>query len=609
MKKLTLVFAIISLLSIASCGKTEEVIVKKIEKTPLLIQTQVVWKKTESYSVEKSARLTAWSSLTLAAESVGEVSTISVKEWSKIKRWTRLISLRDTVNSYDIRVAQAQNSVSIQDASTASTRVNLDRAVFDSQIAYEQAKRSYDTLISKTKLSYDTIVNSNTKTLDNLDANYKVYLADIEKNLDQILYESDKILGLSTVFENVNNNFESQLGARVWSLKVESDNSWGRASSILWDIRARKLIPLTPESARVDIELIQKAYELIIKHVDDMIYMLQNNVISWSLSQDQNNIWLGQYSGFRAAVNGSNAGFVQWKTQTLTFLKNYKLNELATKVAVESLDRKLTPEEEALIQSSSDARLLYNTTIIDLKDRIATAKLTTRQAENARDTALKSRETTLTQLWVSRQSWVLSLEQAQREYSKLIISAPFDGTVTRVIATPGQRVNPWTPIIEVVSNTPEVVIDLDADIANTLTLWDTIQVKVEDKIFEGAITAISRSAGANLLYTTRISVPDATGFIGTAASIVFAASREVSASGSIQDLILPLRSVKIISEQEWEIALLWSGNTLIYMTVSLGKIVGDGVYIRDTLDPKSEVILSDVSNYDKEKFFLEKKKN
>jgi hypothetical protein len=97
-------------------------------------------------------------------------------------------------------------------------------------------------------------------------------------------------------------------------------------------------------------------------------------------------------------VNGNNAGFAQWKLQTLIFLKNYKLNELATKVAIESLDRKLTKEEEALIQSSSDARLLYSTTIIDLRDRIASAKLAVKQADNARLNAIKSRDATLTQL-------------------------------------------------------------------------------------------------------------------------------------------------------------------------------------------------------------------
>ena len=108
------------------------------------------------------------------------------------------------MNSYDIRVAQAQNSVSIQDASIESTKLNLDRAIFDSQIASDQSKRAYNTLVAKTTLSYDTIVNANQKTLDNIDTNYKNYLADIDKNLDQVIFESDRILGLSNNNEYTN---------------------------------------------------------------------------------------------------------------------------------------------------------------------------------------------------------------------------------------------------------------------------------------------------------------------------------------------------------------------------------------------------------------------
>jgi hypothetical protein len=195
----------------------------------------------------------------------------------------------------------------MQDASTASTRVNLDRAVFDSQIAYDQAKRSYDTLISKTNLSYDTIVNSNQKTLDNLDATYKTYLADIDRNMDQVIYESDRILGLSSNNEYTNDNFESQLGARVGNLKYLSDNSYGRALAQLGQIRAQKLKTLTPETAKADIENIELGYKLLEKHLDDMIYMIQNNVITGELTMERNAGWIAQFNGFRASANGNNA--------------------------------------------------------------------------------------------------------------------------------------------------------------------------------------------------------------------------------------------------------------------------------------------------------------
>lgn len=187
--------------------------------------------------------------------------------------------------------------------------------------------------------------------------------------------------------------------------------------------------------------------------------------------------------------------------------------------------------------------------------------------------------------------------------------APFDGSISKVIATLGQRVNPGTPVLEVVSNTPEILIDLESDIVKSLTLGDSVKISVNKKSFTGTIVAVSRAAGTNLLYATRISVPDAVGLIGSAVNITFQISRELTDSSITEKIILPLKSVKIISEQEGEISLLGSGNMITYKSVRLGKIVGEGIYIEEDLDPKAEIILSDISNFDPEKFHLEKIKN
>ena len=120
-----------------------------------------------------------------------------------------------------------------------------------------------------------------------------------------------------------------------------------------------------------------------------------------------------------------------------------------------------------------------------------------------------------------------------------------------------------------VSNTPEILTDLESDVIDALSIGDSIRIQVDKKSFTGTIVAISRAAGSNLLYSTRISVPDATGLIGSAASLTFQASREISDVGLVQKIVLPLKSVKIISEQEGEISLLGSGNTIIYKSIRL----------------------------------------
>lgn len=279
---------------------------------------------------------------------------------------------------------------------------------------------------------------------------------------------------------------------------------------------------------------------------------------------------MAAYNNLRSLEYASNTNLTTWKTSTLTFLKNYKNNEQAIKVALESIHRTLTPDEEALINSSKEAKLLYDQNIIDLKDRIKAAELSLRQAENARDTAVKTKEATLIQLGASRNTALLSIDQAERDYSKLSVVAPFDGTVTKVTGSIGQRTNMGTPVVEVVSNNPEVVVDLDAEIAAHLMMNDTIQVRVGKNTFDGVVTAVSHAAGANLLYSTRISVPQALKYIGSAATLVFKGTKEViDNEQGMKNIILPLKSVKIISEQEGQIVLYESGGTLTYKSVHL----------------------------------------
>ncbi len=577
------------------------------EKTPFYVETYTVGKKVETYTVEKTARLTAGSSLTLSTDSAGEITTIAAKEWQSIQKGSLLVSLKDTINSYDIRLAQAQNGLTTQDANIASTKIALNKSISDSQNAYDQAKRTYDTLVAKNPLAYDTLVNSDQKTLDTLNANYQVYLADMEKNMDQILFESDKILWVSPQFEHTNDIFEAYLGAQRGTLKSASLNSYGTALSQLGYVRSLRWKDLTPENAQEYIDGLSKDYDTIRAHVDDMVLMIQNNIISVGISQQQEDTWVAQWNGFRSLVQSSNSSFTQWKTTTLTFLQNYKSNELAVKVALEWLNRNLTPQEQDLIDHSPDAKLLYEQNIIDLKDRMKAAQLSLAQAASVRDTAIETKNATLAQLAASRNGTVLGIDQAKRDYSKLSVVSPFDGTVTKVIATVWQRTNVWTPVLEVVSNVPEVVINLDGDLAVWLTNGSNVLVKVWSQEFTGSVVAISKAAWSDLLYATRISVPKAQKYIGSAATVIFTSTKETVATWSLDNVLLPLRSVKIISEQEWQIALYGSGWTINYQSVKLWKVSGYGVEILDPLDSTSEIVLSDVENYDPLKNTLLKK--
>ncbi len=622
MFKIITIFVFFSFL-LSSCGTTIEEIVTTPEKTPFFIQTYAIGKKVESYSVEKSARLTAWSSVTLAAESLGEVTSIWVKEGQKIRKWSKLISLKDTINSYDIRLAQAENALTIQDSSVESSRLSLDRAITETQIAYEQTKKSYDTLLAKNALIYDTLVNTNAKTLESYSENYRTYISGLDALMTNFLYEWDRILGITTNFEYVNDAWEPYLGIRIGNAYADAKNEWNKTYSSRWEIRAKKEKGwnLSISTIQSDLDIMTNGYIRLQMYVDATILMIQNNVVWGGLPQSMQDGWVVLWNGIKTQIQWSESAFNVWKSQTLTFFNNYQNIERATGLAIASLTRELSVDETSFLSGSQDARLTYESTRVDLRDKIKTLELSLKQAQASKDNAIKNKALTLNQLAANRNSSSLSLDQAKREYAKLAIIAPFDGTVTKVITSVGQRTSIWAPLIEVATNIPEIVIDVDSDVAKNVSNGNLVIVKMDEKIFTGTITALSRTAWANLLYTMRISVPTALWNIWSAVNVIFPLLKETISPTAWEWVVLPLKSIKIISEQEWEIAIFSQGKTLwnkwerpviiedtiSYKSVKLGKVVWEGIEIIDRLDPASEIILTDISNYDPLKYILIKK--
>ena len=217
--------------------------------------------------------------------------------------------------------------------------------------------------------------------------------------------------------------------------------------------------------------------------------------------------WVLAWNGYRTQIGASESGFNSWKAQTVNFFDSYKNTELATKLALTSTQRALTSEELALLSTgSSDLRLTYETTRITLADSIKNTKLSLEQADTAYKNAEALKNATITQLFATKKNAEISLEQARRDYAKLRIVAPVDGTISKVTGSVGQSVSIGSPIADFTSKQPQMVLDLDSGLAESLVIGDTVRVKVDDTTLSGTVTAVSTVSNANLLSTVRIAV-------------------------------------------------------------------------------------------------------
>lgn len=596
---------LISTVFLSSCGTSVVLTPTEVQKTPFVVDTYTVWQEQSVVSIQKSGRITASSTLTLTAQWAGEISKLSVREGQSVKAGTVIATLKDTQNNYDLRYSQAQNTLKVQNAGIETTRINLEQAVDNARIGYERATQSYETLTGKNALAADTLANSNSKTLDGYNESYKTYLSDTERIMTQMLYEADKILGITTNFQYANDSWEPYLGTRVGNSQSLANNEWNSTYSLRGDLRARieKSKTINLINPAEDFEFITKSYEQSRKLADAMLYMLQNSVVWGGLPQELLSGWVASWNGQRTTVQASEWAYNGWRAQTLTFFKGYKNTELATKLALASLSRSLTAEELASVNATTDLKISYENARIDMKDKVENARLSLEQAKKSYETTQSLRDATLIQLDANKENAKIALAQAERDYAKLRVTAPVDGIISRVIANVWQSVNVGSQIADFTGKQPQMIIDIEPSLVSNLVIGQSVTVIVEDKTLSGVITALSSVANVNLLSTVRIAIPEWQSYIWKSAVINFLPENKIDWSGV---LTLPLDSVSIVSEGEWEIYI-YTGTGMVRKTVKIWKTLGNTIEINDIISNGTEIILTNMNNYDANKQNIEKR--
>jgi multidrug efflux pump subunit AcrA (membrane-fusion protein) len=572
-------------------------------KTPFAIETYTIGQAQAGIEIQKTGRITASSSLTLTAQWAGEISKINVQEWQSVKAGTVIATLKDTQNNYDLRYSQAVNTIKVQNASIETTRINLIQSVDTARISYERARQAYETLTGKNALSYDALVNTNSKTLDGYNESYKTYLGDADRLMTSMLYEADRILGITTNFELSNDSWEPYLGIRGGDTKAVAKREWESTYAARGTLRARiekkQTINLTSPSE--DLDFISSNYEQARILADAMLNMLQNSLVGGGLPQELLTGWIATWNGQRATMQGALGGYNGWKSPTLIFLKEYRNSEAATNLALASLTRPLTADELTQIASSADIRVTYENAKIDLKDKIENARLNFEQAKKSYDTAQALKWATLIQLDANRENAKIALQQAERDASKLRVTAPVDGIISRVIANVGQGVNIGSQVAEFTSKQPQVIIDVSPSLVASLAVGDSVGIIVAERTLTGTITALSTVANANLLSTIRIAIADGSPYIGESATIRFTPQSQIK-----NTLTLPLDAISIIAEGEWEIQI-YTSTGITRQSVQIGQTLGDKIEILSPLVDGMQVIITDMSNYDASKQTITKK--
>ncbi len=634
MKKLLL---LILLFSLYSCGETENSSENNTEWKNATVEKRLdAWKKSWSWSkwsnknefnieikstadfnqdvlLEKSWKIIWNQSIDVKSQISWRLSKINVKEWDSVLKGQILWSVSDSYSKYYLDLEKARIDYDKQLINKESQTISLEKKVSDTEIAlndakvlFENAKKSSeeDRLnaelnyknsdivdvnsqsyleVEKAKLDYENLLKSNNEQT-------KSYIEKVKKeynNIILILWDvikfSDELLGVTYENKDKNDDFEDYLWANDSAWKITANNKLLELISYENQIKEININSINEENIFEKMNEFYEWYENINSVLFTIEWVLNNSIPSvWSLSESEIDSFISKVNGFQSSNQNNLSSFTSTKSSIETFLNTYKDKELLSQKNLELLEKKYEDSTQTGLSS-------YNKAIINIENTLHSYELKVTQAESNYDNALKNKDVTIKSLNNSILSAKNNLSKTQKEYSKLTITSPINGTVSSINLDENTEVTNWSNIFSIVSNhKPQVEILLSEKELKNIKIWDTVDVIYWNNTLKWFVYSQSNVANKNLEFKTIIELKDSINLIGWVTTIQFKQSNST--------LKLPVDLIEIQSDNIWSLNILldWKLSTV---NVELWKIENNNIQILSKLDENIQIIVTDMKNY------------
>jgi hypothetical protein len=156
----------------------------------------------------------------------------------------------------------------------------------------------------------------------------------------------------------------------------------------------------------------------------------------------------------------------------------------------------------------------------------------------------------------------------------------------------------WTPLFTVVSSDEQLVeVFVTSDENRYLKFDQDVLVKYNEETIKWKIKSISSVADKSMLYKVIVQLEKPVSLFWEVVTVILPIN--------ISNILLPINSVNVLGESSGFIYILQKNQPLKY-NVTIWKTQWDAIEILSPLSPAMEIITSDISNYDKDKFKFKK---
>jgi len=551
-------------------------------KKDFFVQTIYVWDQWSSTYMVKPWRVVWSQDIMVSSQVNGRVSRILFKDGDGVLGGQPIVSLADTTVNYWLQVEQAKNALDRAILTYEQNKNNLDLQLNQARLAVEQARNAFGVSTRSADLALrrsDLDISNVDVGINSLKLQLAVQRSNVIGILDSVLYQSDVILWVSPSYAHMNDAFEILLSAKDSSQKNRAETMLQSLYRLYRDVEDMETSDLSEEELFQWVELLAKAYDDAGNMVAQMIRVLENSVSAVNFPQAQIDGYMAAFGWLRANVQQSKVAFTAYRTQILSLL---------------------VPQWTWFVDSTrTNIQIWYDTAILNTDNAIFNSELALKTAQNNLDTLKKNYDNQLALLNNAVWSARIAYQNAMSQYNKLDVRSPIAGVIWSVLVDVGQEVVMWVPLFTVSSKNSQLIeVFVNSDEYNYVSVWQEVMVYSSRDSVSGSVSSVSSVADRNMLYKVTVELLSGLDILWTTANVYIPLN--------MWNNVLPVNSVIVTAPNRWFVYIL-SWWELDRYFVDIARVWGSFVELSSVLPENTDVIISDVSNYDSQEFVIRRK--
>ncbi len=632
MKKIiVLIFSLAVFAWLSSCWKEE----LSTEKKDFIVETKAFESFDWKFIIEKTGKISSKQDILLTSKAFGQVSQILVKVGDKVKKWQPLMYITDSIANYSENLKWASLNIESAKVNYKMQQINLDKNVSDAKINLDRVQKNFDISkaqieedmkrakinfensqlsgswsqtflklqkiedsIKKAEFDYTTLLVKNEEQIYSFISNSKNEYNSLLNLYTDIIEFSDTILGITPKNKSKNDSFEMFLWSTNREVLITTKQDFNNLLNYKNYLLTISTGDITEETLLDFLTKFENGHKTLITFLN----LLEETLIESSDSIGfERQSYLTKVDTYQTQVQTRNTSFIALKNAVQTFLNTYKLTEESAKKQIDLLyaDREIS--KSSFNDGEKLGEISYNKTILSLEDQLSMLESWLKSAKLSYENALKTREVSLESFQNQIKNAQNNYATALKEYSKLIITSPIEGTISQIFGDVWQDVSSTTQLFKIVSESiPEINTSFSKEEREFISEGQEVFIEKWDLLLTGIIESISEIADENLNYNATILLDADTNIIWDIVKIKVAVSTDT-----------PLLPINVVTTKGWNLGSItvFSWGTFSDVNIRTWSVFWEYIEVvscaKNCID--LNVVMSDITNYNEGEFRIVEK--